>query len=319
LRILFVVNPAAGGGRASKAARFIGAALKSVRGIDADIALTREAGHAEALAKEGVKLGVSRVVAVGGDGTPHETVNGLLAGKSGPGAPLPSVGLVPCGTGNDFARGMGLFARAGVALQRCLGPADMPIDVGIINGRAFLNVAGFGFDAKVAAVVAEQNCGRGTIPYLLTALRLLPRYRPARLRLSVDGEALVATVLLGAVGNASTYGGGMKICPMAHAADGLLDLCLVGDIPPLDALANFARVYRGSHLSHPKCTYARALRIQVESDTDVPLHADGQLLGSLPATFSILPQAVRLAIGDVHAGSDGSTPKRANRSASFAQ
>ncbi len=298
MRVLFIVNPIAGGGRAEKAARFLQTELKSVRGVESDFKRTREAGHAESMALDGVRHGCTRVVAVGGDGTLHEVVNGILAASSLEARPdpLPSIGLIPCGTGNDFARGMGLYSTAHSALQTVLDEGDINIDVGLINDRAFVNVAGFGFDAKVAKLVTERYQGkRSALPYLVTALRTLKSYAPTMLHIEVDGVAREARALLGAVGNASTYGGGMKICPKAVAHDGQLDLCLVEDVTKLETVVNLARVFRGSHLSHPKCSYTQATRISVSADEDVLVHADGQMLGTLPVTFSILPGALRLA------------------------
>src|SRR5690606_18260107 len=94
-------------------------------------------------------------------------------------------------------------------------------------------------------------------------------------------------VLFGAVGNGSTYGGGMRICPRARVDDGALDLCIAGDLGRLETLANLVKVFRGAHLNHPKCSYRRARHIVVDGDPSILVHADGQLIGRLPVTFEM--------------------------------
>lgn len=314
MEITYIVNPTAGGGRALRVWRSL---LQADASIGERVYYTDEPGAAEELARRAAREGASAVVAVGGDGTLHEVVNGLIGLER-----APAVGVIPCGTGNDFARSAGLPRAPRRALEVCKSGYTRRVDVGTINGRAFINVAGFGFDAAVAKEVASRpGGGTGAIPYLMAVLRLVRTYRPKEMTITVDGRAFRTPLLFGAVGNGSTYGGGMKICPRAAVDDGLFDLCLAHDLKPVETLANLAGVFFGAHVRHPKCSYRQAQRVEVDGPPEVLVHADGQLLGNLPARFELLPRAISFLFprGAAHAGSSGSTSNSENLSRSHAE
>lgn len=307
MQIAYIVNPIAGSGRAQR----VWAKLAARHPHVAEHAhFTRGPGHGEEIAAQLAEEGCEAVVAVGGDGTLHEVLNGVLRATS-----KPCVGVIPAGTGNDFARSVSLPRDPEKALEVCQRGQAEPIDVGLVNGRAYINVAGFGFDAAVAEEVASRsNKGAtGPIPYLMAVLHQLITFRPRQLSIHMDDQVIEAPVLFGAVGNGSTYGGGMKICPRARVDDGLLDLCVAGDFGPFETLVNLLKVFRGSHVTHPKCQYFRAQRVVVDGDPSVRVHADGQLLGGLPVTFEILPQAVRFLMGPAFQRSQEETRKESER------
>lgn len=291
MKIAYIVNPTAGSGRAERVWARLAANHPQ---IAKEAHFTRAPGDGEEMAAKLVAAGCEALVAVGGDGTLHETLNGALRSS-----PNPLIGIIPAGTGNDFARSVSLPRDPERALAICLSGEAQPIDVGLVNGRAYINVAGFGFDAAVAEEVASRSVkgATGPIPYLMAVFHQLKTFRPRPLSIRFDDQVIEAPVLFGAVGNGSTYGGGMKICPHARVDDGALDLCLAGDLGPVETLVNLVKVFRGLHLDHPKCSYHRAQKIVVEGDPLVRVHADGQLLGNLPATFEIRPQAIRFLMG----------------------
>lgn len=291
MRIAYIINPAAGSGRAMGVWQRLVARHPE---IEQDALVTQGPGDAVRIVPMAVAQGYDAVVAVGGDGTLHEVLNGALDSPV-----VPAIGVIPAGTGNDFARSISFPRDPERAYQACLVGRAEPIDVGLVNGRPFINVAGFGFDAAVAEEVTRRSSkgGTGTIPYLLAVLSQLRRFRPRPLDLAADGEDRSGPILFGAVGNGSTYGGGMKICPHARVDDGMLDLCLGGDLGPIETLFNLAKVFTGSHLSHPKCQYQKVHKVVVDGDPSVRVHADGQLLGSLPVTFDIRPRAIRFLVG----------------------
>ena len=191
---------------------------------------------------------------------------------------------------------MGLSLRPEVSLATCLGAVDRLIDLGRLGERYFVNVAGFGFDAAVAKEVMERTGGRvgGTLPYLAATLRLLRRYRTSEIKITADGEIFTVPCLFGAIGNATTYGGGMRVCPLARPDDGILDLCLAGDLTLSQTLINLVRVFRGTHLGRRNIGYYRAKCLKVEGDPSILVHADGQLIGRLPLEARIVPRAMRL-------------------------
>lgn len=287
VKIAYVINPTAGLGRARGIWQRLVAKHPE---LAQDAHITQKPGEGEALAAMAVSQGYDAVVAVGGDGTLHEVLNGALQSTS---APL--IGLIPAGTGNDFARGVSLPRDPEQALSLSRNGHVHEIDIGLVNGRAFINVAGFGFDAAVAQEVAARTGkgAAGAIPYLLAVFNQLKRFRPKELTIRADGELYKAPVLFGAVGNGSTYGGGMRICPHARVDDGALDLCIGGDLGRVETILNLAKVFRGTHLSHPKCTYRKARHVVVEGDPSILVHADGQLIGRLPVTFEVRAKKIR--------------------------
>lgn len=254
--------------------------------IDFCYAFTEYPGHATVLARQAVTAGYDACVGVGGDGTLSEIVPALLGTAT-------ALACVPAGTGNDFARGLGWPRLPEQVVTLLTTAARRRIDVPRVNGRCFLNVASAGFDAVVADAVNQRfKAFHGTLAYLLGLFTTLFSYHNVPLVIRFDDEApMKCKALLVAVGNLSYYGGGMKICPQATPHDGLLDVCVAGDITKGDALITLPRLSKGTHLSHPKCTYRRCQTVFVDGPP-LPIQADGQIVGSLPATFTVQPSAL---------------------------
>jgi YegS/Rv2252/BmrU family lipid kinase len=247
--------------------------------------LTSEPGEATVLAKAAADSGYERVVAVGGDGTILEVANGLVSSRT-------AMAVVPAGTGNDTAANLSIPSDPVKAAWLALHGAARAIDVGEITsqrGRCyFVNIAGFGFDAEVAARVSRMSrIGGRTLPYLLAVLATLTRFRAPMVRLVVDGEVLAQPIFLGAVGNGPSYGGGMRVVPDALLDDGQFDVCIVGQVSPWEVLKLVPRMYSGGHRHHPAVQLSRCRELRAESDVAVGCQADGELIGTLPATFRI--------------------------------
>ncbi|HVB10369.1 MAG TPA: diacylglycerol kinase family protein [Bacillota bacterium] len=285
MRALCIVNRTAGGGRASRAWDAIAGTMARMK---ADVAFTTHAGHAADLARQACADGFTHLLAVGGDGTVHEVVNGIQG-------PDVALGLVPCGTGNDFARSAGFPFQPQAAVAGLDRDRRRAVDLGVCNGHRFLNVAGAGFDAEVARLINEgPRRSRGALPYVATAISLAFRYRAEEFRLDLDGTTLVQPCLLAAVGNASAYGGGMRICPRAELDDGLLDVCVVAGIPTAHILSLLPRVFLGRHVSDRSVSYHRARTVEILGPAGVAVHADGEVIGGLPARFSVAASACSL-------------------------
>jgi diacylglycerol kinase (ATP) len=294
---VIILNPAAGRGQGrscraklEELVRQHVAALPDAAAMHWEIVETRASGDGTRLAAQAVERGATVVVAAGGDGTLGEVVNGVM----GSGAML---GLLPVGTGNDFARNVGLHNDMERAVQTLFHGTPQPIDVGRVHDRWFVNVAGCGFDALVAERV---NRGfrylHGTSAYLAAVMQTLLKLRPAEMRLTLDGESHDVRGLLCAVANASMYGGGMKIAPNARIDDGWLDVCLIADAGRLEFLRAFPRVFAGTHLTHPKVSLFRARTVSIESDPALPLLADGEVIGTTPAEFTLAAGAMPLLL-----------------------
>lgn len=300
---LVIVNPVAGMGRAHELEPRIQAALRE-GAVEAHILETREPGHAERLAAAAADLGHDRVVAVGGDGTVQEVVNGLMAG-SPPGTPPPALGVVPAGSGNDLARSLGLPLAPLEALPVALGPKTRKLDLGtaLSDGvqRYFHAAGGTGFDAEVAFTMAGRRhpWQRGRAGYFLSTLNELRRYRNRELRIQLattDGaRKLEGRFLFVAFANGPYYGGGMQICPDASNRDGMLDVCLVGDISRLGALRELPGIYRAAHVNHPLVELVRVREMRIEGQPGTRVHLDGEPLGGLPVHVGIRPAALQVA------------------------
>lgn len=289
--ITLFVNPTAGRGRGAHAAqpaasalRDAGFSVRTVLGEDADDALRR--------AREAVAGGTGALIAVGGDGM----MSLALQAVAGTRTPL---GVVAVGTGNDFARALGLPIRdpaaAGrLAAEALKGSAVREIDLGRVGDRWFGSVLASGFDSRVNDRGNRMRWVGGRFKYDLAILAELAAFRPIAYRMSLDGGPVreVAATLI-AVGNGSTYGGGMRICADAVMDDGLFDVTVVGDCSRTTLLKVFPKVYRGTHLGHPVVTVHRVSSIELEA-VGVTAYADGEPLGALPLTATCVRGAVRV-------------------------
>lgn len=284
---LVIVNPVAGGGRAARA-------IESLAPPEAVVRITTRPGEAEELAA--AAHGHDRVIAVGGDGTVQEVVNGLLAQPS-----PPALGLVPLGTGNDLARSLGLPREPRAAWDVAADGDLRAIDVGrAVNGdgvgRWFASAGGIGFDAQVAAAMAQRRGWQASrAGYLMTTLLELRRFANCQLRVTVDDETFECAALFVAAANGAYYGGGMCIAPGAKVDDGRLDICVVGDISRRTALRQLPNLYRGTHVGHPAVSMHAAARLRIDGAPETRIHLDGEPFGGLPLTVEVHPGALRVA------------------------
>ncbi|MFG3147561.1 diacylglycerol kinase [Streptomyces sp. NPDC048243] len=291
--ITLFVNPTAGRGRGAHAAqpaasafRAAGFSVRTLRGEDAADGLAR--------ARAAVADGTGALVAVGGDGM----ANLALQAVAGTGTPF---GLVPVGTGNDFARALGLPLNAPAASARLTADALKEdrlraVDLGRVDGTWFGTVLASGFDSRVNDRGNRMRLPVGRFRYDLAMLAELAAFRPFAYRLTLDGgETREIEATLVAVGNGSSYGGGMRICPGADLGDGLFDVTVVGNCGRATLLTVFPKVYRGTHVDHPVVTVHRAARVELVAQ-GVTGYADGEPLGALPLTAECIPGAVRVAL-----------------------
>ncbi|MDP9948270.1 MULTISPECIES: diacylglycerol kinase [Streptomyces] len=292
--ITLFVNPTAGRGRGAHAAqpaasalRDAGFSVRTVLGEDADDALRR--------AREAVAAGTGALIAVGGDGL----MSLALQAVAGTATPL---GVVAVGTGNDFARTLGLPVRdpaaAGRLAARALKEGGLrEIDLGRVGERWFGTVLASGFDSRVNDRGNRMRFVGGRFKYDLAILAELAAFRPIPYRLRFDGGEPVETeATLIAVGNGTTYGGGMRICAGAKMDDGLFDVTVVGPCTRATLLKVFPRVYRGTHLDHPAVTVHRVSSIELAA-AGITAYADGEPMGPLPLTATCVPGAVRVLTG----------------------
>jgi diacylglycerol kinase (ATP) len=285
---LFIINPRAGRGSGRKIWERISRRVSGSRLFDAVIpgssAETRQA------AADAVKAGIGRVIVVGGDGT-LAAVAGELAFSA------TTLGVIPAGTGNDFCRNTGIPRQPDAALEIAIGPQTQVIDMGqAAGGRYFLNAAGIGFDAEVAAAASAFPAGLGgTLPYLLGAFATIARYKPMPVVVTVDEQRYCGPAMLVVAANGRCYGGGMQVAPLADPGDGQLDVCIATDVGRVGLLNLIRQAYAGGHIRHPRVVMLRGASVSVAVEGAVRAHLDGEPLPPQSLTFEARRGALSVA------------------------
>ena len=237
---------------------------------------------------------------VGGDGSVNEVANGV-GGRDGI-----EIAMIPRGTGWDFARSQGLPRSVAEAARAATNGAVRTIDLGRATYRSwggtdqatwFANIASAGMSGAIAQRAnATTKALGGKASYLIATLAVFARWKNDLVTVRVGGEERRATMHDVIVANGSTFGGGMRICPEASAEDGLFDVLLIGDITKLDLLRTMPKIYRGTHLPHPKAELLRGSSVTVDADEPLPVELDGEQPGTTPVRFEVVPRALRLRV-----------------------
>ena len=264
-------------------------------GIVFDLVISERPGHAIEIAAQAVAGGGRHVLAVGGDGTVNECANGIFRQHAVPTAEV-TLGVMPIGTGNDWARGLGVPKDyAAVAALMAAGTSRLH-DVGLAefgdgSRRHFVNVAGLGFDAHVVEALPDRTLG--PLAYLVGLAKGLLGYRAVSLGLTVAERRIDARtfVLFFAIGR--YCGSGMNVAPLAEVDDGRFDITLIQDLSRWEVLKSLRRLFDGTLLTHPRVLALRDSEGTVEADDAQPVEADGELIGHAPVRFSTLPRALR--------------------------
>jgi diacylglycerol kinase (ATP) len=240
------------------------------------------------------------VVAVGGDGTVNEVVQGL-AGRQGV-----ELAVIPRGTGWDFVRTYGIPRRLEEAVAVARDGRARPIDLGRARYRAwdgtegeafFANIASAGMSGAIAKRANETSKALGgKASYLWATLAVFTRWRNDEVRVTVDTERRVGLMHDIVVANGRYFAGGMMICPEAEPDDGLFDVLLIGDLTKRDLLLTLPKTYRGRHLPHPKAELLRGATVEIDAAEPLPIELDGEQPGTTPVRFQIVPQALRLRV-----------------------
>ena len=275
-RFYVILNPAAGRGAAALVRSVVARELEGA-GVRFTMVATSRRGHAAELAEAAARQGWPAVVAVGGDGTVHEVVNGLMrAADDGPSVAL---GIVGVGSGNDFAMLAGVPRNAAEAVQRMTSVEPRAVDVGRVGAEWFSNGVGIGLDARVAIQVDRRRRFRGMAMYLHALAAVLRAFRPPHMTVELDGERVAdGPMTLVTVGNGGRHGGGFWICPDARIDDGVLDVCTCDALGTLGILRFLPRVMRGTHTSASCVRMHRGTRVRVTSPDPLPVHADGEVI-----------------------------------------
>jgi YegS/Rv2252/BmrU family lipid kinase len=299
-----IVNPASASGRTARRWPEV-ARRAAAHGLEVDTRMTEAPGHATELTRAALREGAGLIVSVGGDGTISEVVNGFYDGAE-PVAPAAELAVVSRGSGGDFARTFRIPKGTDAALEVAARGAVRTIDLGRVTyttraggreSRLYGNVASAGLTGTVADRINRSGKPLGaTVAFAWGAVATFFGYRNSRFRVQIDERELDEVCNNVIVGNCRYFASGMKILPMAEPDDGLLDVLVWGDVGKLDLAMNLHRLYRGTHVNHPKADFSRAAHVVVDPATPLPIEADGEQPGVTPATFEIVPAALRLRV-----------------------
>lgn len=288
-----ILNPAANAGRALSLLPVLTGALEAA-GLRFQVHVTSGPGDATVAARRLVERGIPVALTVGGDGTINEVANGLLDQDT------TRLAIVPAGRGVDLIRSLNGATRPRLDVARLLTAAPRRIDLGLAtfasgSQRAFVNVAGVGFDAEVARRAARSRLPGRHTPYLAGMASAIIGYQNQEMTVAIDNDHISGTMRAVLVANGQYFGGGFHIVPSASLDDGCLDVALISDIGRLDLLRAVPSLYRGEHTNHPHFRHIPAHDVQVTAPPPAQVELDGEVVGAPPVTFSVLPGALWVA------------------------
>ena len=299
MKAKLIVNPASGG---ETAVDYLPMMRKRLRETVAelDVVVTTGEGDAMAAGRRAVLDGCERLFVAGGDGTLNEVLNGVAEVAGGLAAV--TLGVIPLGTGNDFASALGLPDDPEAAIELLLAGRAHAVDVGRVNDRCFLNISAGGFIAEVSeAVPSKLKTVLGKLAYLVGGAQVLAEYEPVRVEIQATGEdgAVLprdATLYTFAVCNSRLIGGGRIIAPHAVIDDGWLDVCLIHEMPTIDFVALLRRVASGDHVDDERVSYFRTRGLDLVFERRLAINTDGQVLEADRCRYDLLPGAVSVLV-----------------------
>lgn len=286
----FIVNPLAGSGRTATQFAMVEQKLREL-GVEYRVSYTQRPHQGTELALSALEQGASCVIAAGGDGTINEVAS-AMCGKDA------AMGVLPFGTGNDFARAAKLSTEPMEALSVILDGYTRQMDAGQANGLCFANVAGIGFDVDVLRATEKYKVRyNGMLPYLLGIFHALTHLRTLHMSIDVNGEQIREDAMIVIIGNGQYFGGGMHAVPTSDLFDGLFDVRIVKKVGVLRFLSLLPRFVKGK--LPESCPYVRSLRtnaLKVSCLEECTLELDGELVSGTPANIVLLPGAIRLLV-----------------------
>ena len=288
-RLAVIVNRSAGDGRAGRALPEVEAALAQ-RQLTYHVETTQSLAHAGELARAALAAGET-AVAFGGDGLIGAVADALKYTDG-------TLGVLPGGRGNDFARMLGIPLQPGAACEVLRSGVVRSLDLGEVGSKTFSGIASCGFDSDANRIANETRIVRGTLVYAYGALRALARWRPATFQVTIDGgEPRTVTGYSVAAANSKVFGGGMLLAPEASLEDGLLDVVTISEMPRRRFLRLLPTVFKGEHVRYRDVVEVqRATRLSISADRPFTVYADGEAIGELPVTVRALPGAVRALV-----------------------
>lgn len=287
--ILFVVNPVAGKGKTKEIIPLIEDICKK-NDVEYEMVFTSMPNDAINLSKDGINRGFSRIIAVGGDGTLNEVINGVAETDA-------SFGIIPGGSGNDFIRSLAEKRELEQIIYDNIFGNIKPIDIARCNDRYFINVASIGFDSDVVLATKEtKKIFSGSTAYIAAVLKTILTYKGKRIKVDIDGNSFEENTLLVAVANGKYYGGGIKPAPDAEIDDGILDICFIRNVPKPKIIALFPKFIKGNHEDIKEVSMYRGKKIRLTCPDYMPTNVDGEIFLNTEVEFEIIPKGINVII-----------------------
>ena len=282
--LILFANPTSGRGKGAKVLAIIEKYLISQDLLFIAIS-TSSLKQSLLLLKENIqKYPEAKVIVIGGDGMVHAAINNI---EDNP------IGLIPAGTGNDFARALGLVLDDPISSIKRATSANVDlVDLGKVGEDYFAAICSTGFDSIVNERANGLKWPHGKMKYNIAMLLELPKFQPKSYKIVIDGKPLETQAMLIAIANGLSYGGGMKVCPAAQLQDGLLDIMILAPVSKFEFVRIFPSVFRGHHITHPAVSIVQGRSIQITADAVG--YADGERIGNLPLDVSISPNRMKV-------------------------
>lgn len=288
--VCLLVNPSAGGGRAGRAAGEVERTLRERYALRVRVERTRNLEHARQIAMAAAKAG-ELVAALGGDGLVGAAADAMRDVEDA------LLGVLPGGRGNDLARVLGIPLDAVKACETIAVGNAVPLDLGEVDGHAFVGIASVGFDSEANRIANEAPSFLGGLVYPYGALRALLTWRSTRFELAVDGKQVSFSGYGVAAANSKAYGGGMYVAPDARLDDGMLDVVYLEQVSKLRFLTRvLPKVFKGAHVRQPTVHVLRGRTVEVSAARPFKLYADGDPIAALPALITAVPAAVQVLV-----------------------
>lgn len=282
--LILFANPTAGRGKGAKVFAIIEKYLISQNLLFISIS-TSSLNQSLLLLKENIqKYPEAKVIVIGGDGMVHAAINNIENSQ---------IGLIPAGTGNDFARALGISLSDPIgSIDRVISARAEFVDLGKVGDEYFAAICSTGFDSIVNERANRLKWPRGKMKYNIAMLLELPRFKPKSYNIVIDGKVFQTQAMLIAIANGLSYGGGMKVCPAAQLQDGLLDIMILAPVSKFEFVRIFPSVFKGLHITHPAISIFQGRSIQIAADAVG--YADGERIGDLPLDVSISPNRMKV-------------------------
>lgn len=294
-KILFIINPVAGKGKTIEVLPKLKELLEIYKNeITAEIKISSRVGEISEITNEHYSSGFREFVAVGGDGSLSELLNGLVFPTKEP----VTVGIIPMGTGNDFVKNIYNEIDIDKILNSIFINNKKSIDIGKVNNHYFINVSSFGIDGPIIEDTEKfKKILPGKSAYLYSTLKAGMTFKASKVKVSTPTESYEGSMLLIAIGNGKYFGGGMKICPDADLSDGMFDVCLVNDVSKTKFLRNISKIYSGRLGEIKEVKYLRTNQLTiVVQGKDYLINVDGNLVGKTPVSVSLIKKAINIYV-----------------------